>query len=81
MKNMISFRYTDGSFGLFKTWREMVEFWAPYYESKADADRYLRKVATAAMVSADGEPITEIKADGPVSYKVKRRLLNQAKAL
>ena len=75
----LKFKYSDGNHGLFNSWSDMIDFWAPYYDSKADADRHLRLKAYGVAVSKDTE-IMAAPVSGPLSTEQKADLINRASA-
>ena len=74
----LSFKYSDGNFGLFNNWNELLYFWAPYYDSKADADRHFRNTAYGVAVAKDGTPIMSAPVCGPLSANQKADLMTRA---
>lgn len=74
----LCFQYSDGNFGLFNSWDALLEFWATYYDSKADADRHFRKTAYGAAVAKDGTEIMVAPVSGPLTIAQKKDLMTRA---
>lgn len=72
----LRFQYSDGSMGLFNSWNAMVEFWTPYYASRADADRHLRRIAYGCLVAKDGTPVRRYSHNGPLNAQEKSQFIN-----
>lgn len=81
LANRYEFKYSDGNMGLYNSWDEMIDFWAPYYDSKADADRHFRKYAYGVAVLKNKANNTEIMAapvSGPLTASQKKDLITRA---
>ena len=77
-KTELRFKYTDSSYGLFNNWNELIDYWAPYYDNKADADRHFRNTAYGVAVSKDGTQIMSAPVSGPLSTNQKADLMARA---
>lgn len=73
----LSFKYSDSNFGLFNNWNELIDFWAPYYDNKADADRHFRKTAYGVAVIG-GTEIMDAPVSGPLNKSQKAELMAKA---
>lgn len=78
LANQLQFKYSDGNMGLYNSWDEMIDFWAPYYDSKADADRHFRNSGYGVVVTKDGTPIVSASCPGPLSNVQKAELVDKA---
>lgn len=80
-KTELTFKYSDGNFGLFNNWNELLYFWAPYYGGKAGADAHFRKYAYGVAVLKNKANNTEIMAapvSGPLTAPQKKDLITRA---
>lgn len=73
----ITFKYSDDS-RLFNNWKELIEFWTPYYKNRTDADSHLRKIAYGVAVAKDGTPIISAPVSGPLTTEQKADLITRA---
>lgn len=74
----VKFRYESGDDTLWSNWRALVKYWAPYYDSAADADRHLRRSVFGAILTTGGLTIFQAKKSGPLSAQEKEELLAEA---
>lgn len=77
----LTFKYSDGNFGLFNNWNELLYFWAPYYGGKSGADAHFRKYAYGVAVLNNKANNTEIMAapvSGPLTASQKKDLITRA---
>lgn len=80
LANQLQFKYSDGNMGLYNSWDEMIDFWAPYYDSKADADRHFRRTAYGVTLLKDGAPIVQAACPGPLTANQKAELIDKTAA-
>ena len=73
----LKFKYSDGSFGLFNNWNDLLAFWSPYYDNRSDADRHLRKTAYGVAVIG-GTEIMAAPVSGPLTKAQKADLMTRA---
>lgn len=81
LANQLQFKYSDGNFGLFNNWNELLYFWAPYYGGKAGADAHFRKYAYGVAVLKNKANNTEIMTapvSGPLTASQKKDLITRA---
>ena len=74
----VKFRYESGDDTLWSNWNDLVKYWAPYYDSAADADEHLRRTVPGAIITAGGLTILQARKCGPLTSKEKRALLEEA---
>ena len=74
----LKFRYESGDDTLWSNWNDLVKYWAPYYDSAADADEHLRRTVPGAIITSGGLTILQANKCGPLTSKEKRDLLEEA---
>ena len=72
------FRYESGDDTLWSNWNDLVKYWAPYYDSFADADQHLRRTVPGAVLTSGGLTIVQAKHCGPLTAKEKDELFAEA---
>lgn len=76
--NKLCFKYSDGSFGLFNNWNDLLAFWSPYYDNSwTGTDRHFRKTAYGVAVIG-GTPIVAAPVSGPLTKAQKADLMTRA---
>ena len=74
----LKFKYSDGNFGLFNNWNDLLAFWAPYYDYNwAGTDRHFRKTAYGVAVIG-GTEIMDAPVSGPLTKSQKADLMARA---
>ena len=73
----LCFKYSDGNFGLFNNWNDLLGFWSPYYDSWTGTDRYFRKKAYGVAVIG-GSEIMAAPVSGPLTKAQKADLMTRA---
>lgn len=74
----LKFRYESGDDTLWCNWKDLVEYWAPYYDSAADADKHLRSSVPGAILTSGGLTILQARKCGPLNQQEKRDLFQEA---
>ena len=78
-KKKLKFRYCDGG-AFFKSWKDMVDFWVPYYDNRADAGAHLRRAAYGTIIQGEDWVIADCFPNfGPMTVSEKRDLMNKAR--
>lgn len=75
--NKLCFKYSDGNFGLFNNWNDLLAFWSPYYNNWTETDRYFRKIAYGVAVIG-GTEIMAAPVSGPLTKAHKADLMARA---
>ena len=73
----LCFKYSDGNFGLFNNWNDLLAFWSPYYDNRPDADSHFRKKAYGVAVIG-GTEIMSAPVSGPLTKAQKADLMTRA---
>ena len=74
----LKFKYSDGNFGLFNNWNDLLAFWSPYYDNNwTVTDCHFRKTAYGVAVIG-GTEIMAAPVSGPLTKAQKADLMTRA---